>query len=147
MKQTVAILTALMLALLLVSGFIVTGSMQQSRALLEKEETVRALQTERDHLKTQNEAQQREMERNTLLLNETIEARDALSQQWNDAVLSSQEANDALAAQEERGEAQARHIAELEQRVKELTADLIAAQEEAASAPKPTRFERTVTKR
>ena len=143
MKQTVTILTALMIALLLVSGFIVASGMQQSRAMLSKEETVRALQTERDHLRTQNEMQKREMERNAQLLSETIEERDALSQQWNDAVLSSQEANDALAVYEDNQREHVQRIAQLEKRVAELLSQL--AEATPVPSPKPTRFERTFT--
>jgi len=141
MKQTVGILTALMIALLLVSGFIVMGSMQQSRTLLDKEQTIRALQTERDHLKTENAMQKREMERNAQLLAQTMEERDALSQQWNDAVLSSQETNDALASREEAYKEQVLRVQQLENRVTELLAQL-----ESMPAPKPTRIERTVTR-
>jgi len=105
MKQTVAILTALMAALVLISGFIVMGSMQQNDLLVQREAQLLA----RDQELTQKNAQLLQMEaeaRDSLKQQEQlIQERDALSQQLSDALLSSQESNDAIARQTETAEA------------------------------------------
>ena len=55
MKQTVTILTALMVALLLVSGFIVMGSMRQSELLMEREDQLLSRTEQLDAALTQLE--------------------------------------------------------------------------------------------
>lgn len=97
MKQTIAILTALMLALLLVSGFIVVGSTEQSQLLAQREDQLRSLNTALDQETQRADRFEKEAQRNAQQLRQTTQERDALSQQLNDAVLASQEANDAIA--------------------------------------------------
>lgn len=153
MKQTVTILTALMVALLLISGFSVLGSMQQGDMLARRE----------DQLLKQSQA----LEEKTLLA-ETLEAeaaeqakqmekltkeRDALSLQLNDAVLSSQESNDALTRQEEElqrlqmeKEQLSKQLLDERKQTQELRTQLAAWQEEVSAAalyepaPTPTVF-------
>lgn len=97
MKQTIAILTALMLALLLVSGFIVVGSTEQSQLLIQREDQLRSLSAALDEETRRAESFEKEAQRNAQQLRQTTQERDALSQQLTDVVLASQEANDAVA--------------------------------------------------
>ena len=99
MKQTVTILTALMIALLLVSGFIVMGSMQQSELLIERENQLISQTQQMDEAMMQIEKLEKAAQSGAQQLKQLTEERDALSQQLSDAVLSSQEANDAVAQQ------------------------------------------------
>lgn len=127
MKQTVGILTALMIALLLVSGFIVISGMEQSELLVRREDELRQMQAERDEIKNQMEKQERELKRNVELIAQLTEERDGLSQQLNDAVLASQEANDAVALWE-------KHGGEKDQLIQALQQELLRAQDDAATA-------------
>lgn len=113
MKQTVIILTALMMALLMASGFIAAGSAQQSRLLAQREEELRQAQLRLEELKENGEKWEREARRNAKLSAELTQQRDALSIQLSDAVLSSQETNDAI-------EAQAKEMLQLEQEYTQL---------------------------
>lgn len=135
MKQTVVILTALMLALLMVSGFIVAGSTQQSRLLAECEQQLRQAQAEAADRKAESEKWKRETQRSTQLSAELTEQRDALNTQLNDAVLSSQEANDAVAQQVRTVEAQAQEIAQMEQAYTQLYLEYQALRQGATEAP------------
>lgn len=105
MKQTVTILTALMMVVVLISGFIVMGSMQQSETLMQQEEQL----MERDKMLTERNALILQLENEALenrkQQEQLLKEREALSQQLNDAVLSSQESNDAVARQTETLEA------------------------------------------
>ena len=67
MKQTVVILTALMMAMLMVSGFIVAGSTQQSQLLAKREEELRLAQTAITELETEGAKWEREAERSAKL--------------------------------------------------------------------------------
>lgn len=96
MKQTVSILTALMITLLLVSGFIVMGSMQQSEMLIEREEQLLEKTVEWQKANAKIAEMEKEAKDNQQLLEKTKQERDALSAQLNDALLSSQESNEAV---------------------------------------------------
>jgi len=92
MKQTVAILTALLLSLMVLTGFILTGSMKQTELIAQRDEMLASLRQEHQSLVQEQLQTARE-------LKQTICERDALSLQLNDAVLASQEANEAVALQ------------------------------------------------
>jgi len=150
MKQTVTILTALMMALLLVSGFIVMGGMQQSEVLLQREEQLleKTVELQKADMKiaemhTQNQEKQ-------LLLEKTQKERDALNAQLNDLLLSSQESNDAVEQQvqqvqklEEANERLALQLSLREQRIGQLETELEKALRPSAT-PSPLRVERVV---
>ena len=91
MKQTVAILSALILSLLTVTGFILHTSFEQNQLIAK-------LRAEQDALALEALQSKRELQ-------QALEQRDALSQKLIDAVLSSQEANDAVAFQQSRAQA------------------------------------------
>lgn len=123
MKQTVGILTALMMAMLMVSGFIVAGSTQQSRLLSQREEELRLAQAAISELETEGEKWKREAQRSAKLCAELTEQRDALSVQLGDAILSSQEANDAVAQQVLTVEEQAKELLRMETEYTQLYLD------------------------
>ena len=135
MKQTVVILTALMMAMLMVSGFIVVGSTQQSQLLAQREEELRLAQATISELTTEGEKWKREAQRSAKLCAELTEQRDALSIQLGDAVLSSQEANDAVAQQVLTVEEQAKELLKMEQDYTKLYLDYQALKKQ---QPKPT---------
>lgn len=128
MKQTVVILTALMLAMMVVSGFIVAGSTQQNQLLAAREEELRMAQIKIGELEENGEKWEREARRNAKLSAELTEQRDALNKQLGDALLSSQESNDAI-------EQQSRELLQLEKDYTQLFLDY---QELKQAQPKPT---------
>lgn len=105
MKQTITILTALMTVLVMISGFIVLGSMQQSETLAQKEEQLLQRTREVAQRNEQILALETAAKTNQETIQQLTKERDALSQQLSDAVLSSQESNDAIAHQAEAAEA------------------------------------------
>ena len=135
MKQTVVILTALMMAMLMVSGFIVAGSTQQSQLLAKREEELRLAQTAITELETEGAKWKREAERSAKLCAELTEQRDALSIQLGDAVLSSQEANEAVEQQVLTVQQQAKDLLQLEEDYTRLYLDYQALKKE---SPNPT---------
>lgn len=143
MKQTIAILTALMLALLLVSGFVAAGSLQQSHLLTASDAELTQLSDALAKQLAENEKLTREAQRSAAQLAEVIQERDALSAQLGDAVLSSQEANDAVAQQALAVEEQAQTIRRLQAENRALQDRLAAveamAQPTAAPSSVPTR--------
>lgn len=92
MKQTVLILTALVLSLMVVTGFILTGSLRQTELMAQRDDMLMEVRKQHSDLTLENLRLTRELE-------QTRTERDALSAQLNDAILSSQEANDAVAVQ------------------------------------------------
>ena len=92
MRQTFFILTALVLSLMLVTGFILTGSLRQTELMAKRDEMLMDLRQEHSDLMLENLRLTRELE-------QTRRERDALSLQLNDAVLASQEANEAVEMQ------------------------------------------------
>ncbi len=83
MKQTVAILTALTLCLMAITGYLVYGSTKEMELMARKDQQLADLYTE---------------------VNQVTRERNALNLQLQDAVLSSQEANDAVAMQAQQNE-------------------------------------------
>ena len=92
MKQTIAILTALLFSVMILSFFILTGSIRQTDMLAQRDEMIVSLREDQRTLTQESLRLSRELERVT-------KERDALSLQLNSAVLASQEANDAVALQ------------------------------------------------
>lgn len=135
MKQTVVILTALMLAMMVVSGFIVAGSMQQNQLLAAREKELRIAQIKIGELEENGEKWEREARRNAKLSAELTEQRDALNKQLGDAVLSSQEANEAVEQQVLTVQQQAKDLLQLEEDYTRLYLDYQALKKE---SPKPT---------
>ena len=151
MKQTVSILTALMITLLLVSGLIVKGSMQQSQMLLEREDQLleKTMELQKAHVKiTEMEKQTAEKQQ---MMDRVQKERDALSTQLGDALLSSQESNDAVARQtqmvqqlEAANDQLAQQLDRHRQRISQLEAELAEALLPRAT-PSPLRVERSVS--
>ena len=147
MKQTVTILTALMIALLIMSGVIVMGSTQQSEILMQREEQLLSRTQELAERNAQIVQLQAEAVEGRKRQTELTKERDALSQQLNDAVLSAQESNDAVASQTERADALQKENDWLRARVAELEDEAsiaAAAREEQTKASDPLRAERRV---
>lgn len=100
MKQTVVVLSVVMALLLVVSGFIVAGSLRQSELLVARVNQVNELTAKL------NQLSQRQREQDGLLeTGETervglLKQRDALTLQLEEALLSAKEANDAIAQNE-----------------------------------------------
>ena len=92
MKQTVLILTALILSLMLVTGFILTGTLRQTELMAQRDQMLMELRQEHSDLMLENLRLARE-------LDQTLKEREALTLQLNDVLLASQEANDALEIQ------------------------------------------------
>ena len=92
MKQTVLILTALILSLMVVTGFILTGSLRQTELMAQRDDMLMELRQEHSDLALENLRLTRELE-------QTRTERDAITSQLNDALLASQEANEAVAQQ------------------------------------------------
>ncbi len=78
MKQTIAILTALCICLMAVSGFLLNANMKEIRLSAQKDQELAQLRA---------------------TVTKLTGERDAISLQWQDAVLASQEANEAVAVQ------------------------------------------------
>lgn len=127
MKQTVTILTALMTALLLVSGFIVMGSVQQSDLLMKREEQLLAKAEEAEEWKTRAAQLESEHAQAQEQLQKLHEERDALSQQLTDTLLASQESNDAVAQQEAAAQALGQENEQLRSQIKKLERENAAA--------------------
>ena len=92
MKQTVLILTALILSLMLVTGLILTGTLRQTELMSQRDQMLMELRQEHSDLMLENLRLTRE-------LGQTLKEREALSTQLNDVLLASQETNDALEMQ------------------------------------------------
>ena len=99
MKQTVVLLSALLLVLLVLTGFILAGSVQQTRLIAQRDEMLADLRQQRETLTLENTRYERKVDSLIESVNQLTLERDALTSQLNDAVLSSQEANDVVAAQ------------------------------------------------
>lgn len=153
MKQTVTILTAMMVALLLVSGFVLMGSIQQSEKLMAREDQLLKQSGELDEKSLLIAQLEKEAEERTQQTQQLTKERDALSQQLNDAVLSSQESNDALARQTQEKqrlqmekEQLAKQLLNERKQLQEMRSQLAALQQEAISTavcegtPAPTAF-------
>lgn len=153
MKQTVTILTALMVALLLISGFSVLGSMQQGDMLARREDQLLKQSQALDEKTLLAETLEAEAAEQAKQMEKLTKERDALSLQLNDAVLSSQESNDALARQEEElqrlqmeKEQLSKQLLDERKQAQELRTQLAAWQEEVSAvalyepAPTPTVF-------
>lgn len=113
MKQTITILSALVAVLLVASGFIVASNVSLNS-------TVTQCEKELLNVRSKLADSEKELERCVLeskaaaeTLRKTLEERDALSTQLNDAVLASQEANDAVAQQVRQNEKQRQELAAL----------------------------------
>lgn len=153
MKQTVTILTALMVALLLISGFSVLGSMQQGDMLARREDQLLKQSQTLDEKTLLAETLEAETAEQAKQLEQLTKERDALSLQLNDAVLSSQESNDALAQREKElqklqmeKEQLSKQLLDERKQAQELRTQLAACQEEVSAAtlyepaPTPTAF-------
>lgn len=127
MKQTIVILTALVAALLLITGFVTAENVQQNQLLQDQNRMMEKQLAEIEALEKTQERLLGEAEHSAQTIRTVTGERDALSQQLNDAVLSSQEANDAAAAQEQKAQ-------RLQDACEDLQTQLAAQQEEAAQA-------------
>lgn len=121
MKQTVTILSALVAALLLASGFIVASNMEMSQLIETNENELLKVQSQLNDTQKQLERRTNEKETSDQALKQTMAERDALSQQLNDAVLASQEANDAVAQQVRRNEQYTREMESLAAEYEDLS--------------------------
>ncbi|MBQ3574497.1 MAG: hypothetical protein IJA26_02420, partial [Clostridia bacterium] len=121
MKQTIAILTALMTVLLLAAGFMVASNMDMSHALETREEELHTVTRTLQEQNAELERYIREREASAEALRKVMAERDALSQQLNDAVLSSQEANEAVEQQIRRNEQQLREMEALAAEYEDLS--------------------------
>lgn len=99
MKQTVILLSSLLLILMVLTGLILTGSMQQTELIAQRDEMLSDLRKQRETLTLENTRYARKVDSLIASLEQLTLERDALTSQLNDAVLSSQEANDAVALQ------------------------------------------------
>lgn len=134
MKQTIVILTALMAALLLITGFVTAENVQQNQLMADQN---RVLEKQLADLAALEKTQERlltEAEHSAQTIRNVTEERDALSLQLNDAVLASQEANDAAALQEQKALRLTEENQHLQLLCTELEDQLAAQQEEAAWA-------------
>ena len=105
MKQTVVLLTALLLAFMVLTGVILAGSMKQTQLLAQRDEMLADLRKQRETLTLENARFERKVDSLTASVQQLTLERDALTSQLNDAVFSSQEANDAVALQSAEREA------------------------------------------
>lgn len=99
MKQTVILLSSLLLILMVLTGLILTGSMQQTELIAQRDEMLSDLRKQRETLTLENTRYARKVDSLIASVEQLTLERDALTSQLNDAVLSSQEANDAVALQ------------------------------------------------
>lgn len=108
MKQTITILAVLMVALLLVSGFIVAGSMQQAQQLVSKNNQMNELKARLTEQTSLYDELTEKYKALSTAFSTCREERDTLSADLKDALLSVEEANGAVTQQEtEKQEAQA----------------------------------------
>lgn len=99
MKQTVVLLSALLVVLMVLTGFILTGSLKQTDLIAQRDEMLTDLRKQRETLTLENTRYERKVNSLIASVEQLTLERDALTSQLNDAVLSSQEANDAVALQ------------------------------------------------
>jgi len=99
MKQTVILLSSLLVVLMVLTGLILTGSMQQTELIAQRDEMLSDLRKQRETLTLENTRYARKVDSLIASVEQLTLERDALTSQLNDAVLSSQEANDAVALQ------------------------------------------------
>ncbi|MDD3334048.1 MAG: hypothetical protein PHI98_00885 [Eubacteriales bacterium] len=99
MKQTVAIMAIFLVLLLVVSGFIVSGSLQQSEMLAQRVNQVSELNQKLQKQVAQQRSTNADLEETTLALTQATAERDALKQNLQDALLAVEEANGAVAQQ------------------------------------------------
>lgn len=120
-KQTVIILSVLVLALLAASGFIAASNVDLCENLAYAQKQTADLRAELSEKVKQLDQSMQENRQAAETLQKTTLERDALSQQLNDAVLSSQEANDALAVQISQNKQQLLQLELLEKDYRELS--------------------------
>ena len=101
MKQTLAILTALCMALLVLCGFVLCTNLQQSETLTDSSALLDKIRTEKETLLLEKQKADNRIEMLAASVEKLTAERDALNLQLSDATLSSQEANDAAAYQEQ----------------------------------------------
>ena len=121
MKQTIAILAALMAVFLLATGFIVASNMDTGRTLELREKELLSAEKQLNKLAAELERSAKEQEASAEALRKTMAERDALSQQLNDAVLSSQEANEAVEQQIRQNQKQLREMESLAAEYEDLS--------------------------
>jgi len=100
MKQTIVILSALCMALLVISGFILSTSLQQNELVIQSAAALEKVQQEKEALALEKQKTDNQLETLRASVEKLTAERDALSIQLNDTTLASQEANDAAALQE-----------------------------------------------
>jgi len=140
-KQTIVILTALAAVLLLATSFIVAANMDLSRKLETQEREILSMTSKLEKQGKELERSAEEKASSAETLRKTMEERDALSKQLNDAVLASQEANEAVEQQILQNEKQLREMASLAAEYEDLSlacdaleARVLSLSEEAAQA-------------
>lgn len=101
MKQTLAILTALCMALLVLCGFVLCTNLQQNETMTESAALLDKIRTEKETLLLEKQKADNRIETLSASVEKLTAERDALNLQLTDATLSSQEANDAAAYQEQ----------------------------------------------
>ena len=138
MKQTVGILSALIVALLVLSAFILSTNLQQGRLLSQSSDALTRMQAEKEELLLAHQTLESKNNKLNASLKTVTAERDALSLQLNDAVLASQEANDAVSLQADQAQELQQRIDLLTQRNQELEAAL--ANVSVSPAPAPAVF-------
>ncbi len=121
MKQTITILSALVAALLVASGFIVAANIDLCTTIAQRENELLDTRSELADCEAQLERRTQENKASAETLRKTMEERDALSQQLNDAILASQEANDAVTQQVRQNEKQLRELEALAAEYEDLS--------------------------
>ncbi len=121
MKQTITILSALVAALLVVSGFIVAANIDLCTSISQHENELLKVRSELADCEKELERRTQENKASAETLRKTMEERDALTEQLNDAVLASQEANDAVAQQVRQNEKQLRELEALAAEYEDLS--------------------------
>lgn len=132
MKQTVVILTALMMALLLITGFVTAENVQLDKLIGDQTKLMEEKQAAASALEKTQERLLQEAQHSAQTIRTLTDERDALSRQLADAVLSSQEANDAASVQEQKAMRLVQENARLQAAYEEAEAQLMLLQEEAA---------------
>ena len=99
MKQTITIMAVFMVALLLVSGFIVAGSMQQAQQLASRASQLGEIKIRLSEQTTLNEELQQNVDALSASLTAVRTERDELNLRLKDALLSVEEANGAISQQ------------------------------------------------
>jgi len=132
MKQTITILSALVAALLVASGFIVAANIDLCTTIAQRESELLEVRSALADCEKELERRTQENKASAETLRKTMEERDALTEQLNDAVLASQEANDAVTQQVRQNEKQLRELEALAAEYEDLSEACSALEEQIA---------------